>query len=372
MPSEPSGVNVWSPKIADAALVRKFVSLGGQGYVAISIQGAPAGQQVAAVDPDDGTLGLTVWFNDVLAPPPTPSPNPYGVQVLAVTGPDITRVDTGKYCYDIGPALTANRGLLTAVWTYQVDGTPFQFTDHLQVLDPMPLYDSLSDADKLTVEQVTWMFGDLYDSTEGGPHLIEEFQTHWNSERIAQMMAIAVMKANYIGNFGNAPTTWSIGESSITTTVPGQQITNTQTLPDGTVNTVTYSTQSSTSGVSSIPSTFSGLIVWGTYVECLRHFRDSYLEIPARPGMDVTYVDRRDYSQRWAAALQTEEAAYRQALTSAKKSLLSLSRGSLLVAGGIYGGSALGIFQAGTYAAQVRSWRFYPAAPAISWGATRH
>jgi hypothetical protein len=51
---------------------------------------------------------------------------------------------------------------------------------------------------------------------------------------------------------------------------------------------------------------------------------------------------------------------------------LNMARGSLLVAGGIYGGSALGVFMSGTYAAQVRSWRFYPAAAAISWGATSH
>jgi hypothetical protein len=104
----------------------------------------------------------------------------------------------------------------------------------------------------------------------------------------------------------------------------------------------------------------------------MRHFRDTYTEIPNRPGMDVTYTDRRDYWSRWNQNLQQEEQQWRQAVKAAKMSMLSLSRGSLLVAGGIYGGSALGIFQAGTYAAQVRSWRFYPAAPAIAWGSTRH
>jgi hypothetical protein len=259
------------------------------------------------------------------------------------------------------------------VWNYQVNGVPFTFTDHLQVLDSMPLYDTLSDQERGTVEQVTWMFADMYDSTEGGPHLIEEFQTHWGYERIAQLMRIAVMKANYIGNYGNPPTSWSVGGGTDATTVAGQQVTNTQTLPDGTTTTTTYYTSSSSSGGSSgVPANFYGLVVWGTYIECLRHFRDSYTELPARPGMDVVYTDRRDYWNRWAQNLQTEEQAYNQALARAKRSLLSMSRGSLLVAGGIYGGSALGIFQAGTYASQVRSWRFYPAAPAISWGATRH
>lgn len=366
MPQEPSGISIYSPKIRDEALVRKFVSLNGTGYIAISIQNG-----ATPVDPDADTLQVVVWFNDVLSG--TASTNPYGTAVLTITQDDITRDDVGKFHYLMGPALTGNRGLITAVWTYQVGGVAFQFIDHLQVLEPMPVYDSLSDAEKFTVEQVTWMFGDMYDSTEGGPHLIEEFQTHWNYERIAQMMRLAVMKMNYIGNFNNPPTTWQVGASAQGSTISGQQVTKTQTLPDGTVNTVTYSTSSSTQGGSSaVPATMTGLVVIGTYVECLRHFRDSYTEIPQRPGMDVTYVDRSQYWQRWGGSLQEEEANWMKMVKSAKMSMLSMSRGSLLVAGGIYGGSAHGVFQSGMYAAQVRSWRFYPAAPAISWGATSH
>ena len=365
MPQEPSGVSIFSPKIRDEALVRKFVSQYGTGYVAISIQ-----QGATPVDPDPDTLAVAIWWNDVLASPS--ATNPYGTQVLTVTADSLARDDVGKFHYNIGPAYTANRGLLTAIWTYQVNGVAFQFIDHLQVLDPMPLYDTLAPSEKYIVEQVTWMFGDLYDSTEGGPHLIEEFQTHWDYERIAQMMSIAVQKANFVGNYGNPPTTWSVGAAVQGSVIQGQQVTNRQVLPDGTINEVTYTTQSSTVGGGGIPSNFYGLIVWGTYIECLRHFRDSYTEIPQRPGMDVTYVDRTQYMQRWASNLQAEEQNYRQALTQAKLSLLSLSRGSLLVAGGIWGGSALGIFRSGTYAAQVRSWRMYPAAPAISWGATSH
>lgn len=367
MPNEPSGVGVWTPKIADEALVRKFLSLGGQGYVAISIQNG-----ATSVDPDANTLNLAIWFNDVLTAPS--ATNPYGTQVATVAADAITRTDVGKFYYDIGPGLTANRGLVTAIWTYQVAGVAFQFTDHLQILDPMPLYDTLDDQERSVVEQVSWQFGDLYDSTEGGPHLMEEFQTHWGYERIAQMMAIAVQKMNYLGNFGNAPTAWSVGNlGNSGFNIPGQQVTNTQTMPDGTVLSTTYTTRSSQiGGGSGIPSSMYGLTIWGTYVECLRHFRDSYTELPARPGMDAVYTDRRDYWSRWNSNLQAEETNYRTAVTQAKMANLSLSRGSLLVAGGIYGGSALGVFQYGTYAAQVRSFRFYPAAPAISWGATAH
>lgn len=365
MPAEPSGVSIYTPKLRDEALVRKFVSLNGHGYVAISIQNG-----ATPVDPDPGTLALAVWFNDPLVTASTV--NPYGSQVATITSAAITKAETGKYYYNLGPGLTANRGLLTAIWTYLVGGVAFQFIDHLQILDPMPLYDTLTDAEKMVVEQVTWMFGDLYDSTEGGPHLIDEFQTHWGYERIAQMQRVAVSRMNYIGNFGNAPTSWAVGMGSSNVTVPGNQVTQTTTLPNGTVTTVTYSTASSTTVTSGVPANMAGLALFGTYIECLRHFRDSYTELPNRPGMDATYTDRRDYWSRWSANLQAESASWEQMVKRAKMSLLGMSRGALLVGGGIYGSSALGVFQAGTYASQVRSWRFYPAAPAIAWGSTRH
>jgi len=368
MASEPSGVGVWSPKIRDEALVRKFLSQYGNGYVAISIQNG-VGEQAQPVDPDTGTLGLTIWFNDVVAGMPVA--NPYGVQMLSVAEDALIRTDVGKFHYNIDPSLTSNRGLITCVWTYTVAGSAFSFTDHLQILDPMPLYDSFSDSEKSVVEQVTWMFGDMFDSTEGGPHLIEEFQSHWNYERIAQMTRLAVQRMNLIGNYNNPPTTWSVGRGTATYTVPGNSVTVTQKMPDGSETTTTYNTSPSTN-TSGVPSNMFPLVVLGARIECMRHFRDSYTEIPNRPGMDVTYTDRRDYWSRWQSNLQAEEQEWTMMVRKAKASLLNLSRGSLLVAGGIYGGSALGIFQAGTYASQVRSWRFYPAAPAISWGATAH
>lgn len=363
MATEPSGVGVYSPKIRDAALVRKFVSLGGRGYVAISIQDG-----ATSVDPDPDTLQLAIWFRDVSGSEPT---NPYGIQTTVVTADSITKDSTGHYYYYLGPEVTSNRGLITVVWSYAVNGETFSFTDHLQVLDPMPLYDSLSEQERSTVEQVSWMFGDLYDSTEGGPHLIEEFQTHWGYERIAQLMAIAVARMNLIGNYANPPTTWTVGHGGVGSSSSNQQVTEV-TRPDGSTLLMYSTSGGSSAGGSAVPGAFAGLVVLGTYIEVLRHLRDSYTEIPNRPGMDVTFTDRRDYWNRWTANLQYEQQNWEMMVRKAKMSLLNLSRGSLLVAGGIYGGSSGGLFQVGTYAAQVRAWRFYPAAPAISWGATRH
>jgi hypothetical protein len=325
--TSPSGESVYSPKIRDQSIVRKFVSQGGRGYVAIDIYNG-----TVSVDPDPGTLTLQVWFNDITA---TPGADPRGTRLLTVTSEEIHREETGKYDYQIGPPNTLYRGLLTAQWNYQVNGIGFAYSDHLQVLNPMPLYESLMDYQKSIVEQVSWMFGDMFDSTEGGPHLIEPFQTHFDYERIAQLMGQAAVKA---GLTGFPIHNWGVG--------PG--------------------------AAEQVPQELSGLMTLGTYYEVVRHLVRSYTEIPAFQGMNVTYTDRRDYSQRWQQILSTEWPDYVRMVKMAKRKMLNLGRGSLLVSGGIYGGNARGIFKSGTYAAQVRGWRFYPASPAINWGATAH
>jgi hypothetical protein len=336
--TDPSGINTYSPKIRDQSIVRKFISQGGTGYIALSIMagipGSVVAQQAGAVDPDTGTLGLTVYFDDVTAAFPVAAP---GTVIATVTADQISKQDVGMYYYEIGPSLTAYRGTLTAVWTYQVDSVPFTFTDHLQILNPMSFYDTLNQQEQSIVEQVSFMVGDVFDSTEGGPQLIEPFQTHYDFERLAQLERLAVTRFNLMSTFSNPPSAYGVG--------PGTQ---------------------------TVPVQAAGLLVIGTYLELVRHLTRSYVEIPAFPGTNVTFVDRRDYFQRWQTIYQTDWPEYQQMVRNFKVGQLDLGRGALLVAGGIYGGSALGVFQAGLYSSQVRSMRFYPAAPAIAWGATSH
>lgn len=328
MPS-PSGVAVYSPKIRDESVVRKFVSQNGRGYVSVGIFSG-----INPVDADTGTISLRLWYNDPTLTVPI-SNDPRGSVVLTVDSIQIIRADVGKYYYDIGPTYTANRGTLTAEWSYQVNGSPFTYTDYLQVLEEMPLWERLTNDERSIVEQVSWMFGDLYDSTEGGPHLVDEFQTHFNYERIAQLYQIALARFN----------------------TTGFPLTN-------------YGLQSIGGDV--FPIGWAGVGVIGTYIETLRHLARSYVEMPNRPNMNVTYVDRTQYQQRWQAILADELPRYDRMVMMTKRPLLGLGRTSMIVSGGIFGGSARGIFQAGMYSAQVRSWRFYPAAPAVSWGATKH
>lgn len=327
MPINPSGIGVVSPKVRDSSVVRRFVSQGGRGYISVGIFNG-----TDPVDPDPDTVSLRVWYRDPTVEFPS-SDDQRGSIVLEADGEDIKRADVGKFYFDIGPELTRQRGVLTAEWTYLVDGKTFQFNDYLQILDQMPFYERLSEQEKAVVEQVSWMFADLYDSTEGGPHLLDEFQTHFGYERIAQLSAIAVTRINTIG-FGR-PTTFGVGPE---TTPP--------------------------------PETFTGLVIIGTYLEVIKHLIRSYTEIPARPNMNVTYVDRRDYAQRWQQIYQMEYPEWKSAVKMAKLSLLNLGRSSLLVSGGMYtSGGRSGPFMLSPWSAQVRAFRFYPAAPAMAWGA---
>lgn len=318
------GPEVYSQKLISQAKVRKFVSQHGHGYLALGIADASRNP----VDPDPGTIALKVWRNTLDDPYATDS---RGTLIVDVQAASIIRDDVGKFHYDIGPQWTGLRGLLSAEWTYQVGGVPITFADDMQILEQMPNYDLLAEDAKLAVERASWFFADLFDSTTGGPWLQENFQTHFDYDRISFLMRIATMKFNVLGY---PVTQYGVEKDS-----------------------------------SAIPGNFSDLLLWGTKLEAIKHLILSYTEIPDFRNMATTYTDRRDYAQRWREVLADEKPDYDKAVKMAKRSLLKLGRGSLLVAGGIYGGGAKGIFVSGMYSAQVRSARFYPAAPSVSWGA---
>ena len=308
------GFGTYSPKAMSYSIARKQVSQGSSGELGLQIVGL-GGELVDATD-ITVTISQDGDFDEISTPPQ---------QIAQFSGSQITRDDLGMYHVNIGPGVTGERGHLAAKWTYEVAGVEFTYTDYLVITEPMPSYDALRPEEKTVVEQVSWMFADLFDSTNGGPNLTENFQTHFNYDRIAQLMRWAMIRINTVGipttNFGLGP------------------------------------------GSTQLPETFHGLLTMGTYLETLLHLVRSYTEQPNLIGMTVTYTDRRDYAQRWKQMYDLEKPAYDKSLIMAKRKLLGLGRGSLLVAGGIYG--SRGWFRSGTYAAQVRSMRFYPASSAI-------
>lgn len=319
----PSGLGVYSPKIRDSSVVRKFVSQHGSGYLGLMIYDGQS-----PVDPVVNSVSLKVWYHNG----EEGEGDPRGELVLSVddhTGTEtIQKESTGRFFYNIGPQHTQNRGVLTAEWSYEVNDKDFTYIDYLQILDQMPVYDSLNDQAKYVIENVSWLFGDLFDSTEGGPWLQENFQTKWGYERLAHLMETAIGRIN----------------------LTGQPPTNYSTRP----------------GSKSLPADWTPLLIWSLRLEVIRHLMRSYTEQPEFRNMDVTYTDRRDYAQRWKMILDDEKPELEKAITVAKRSLLSLSRGSLIVAGGLF--STTGFFKNGWMVGAQRSMRFYPAAPSVSWG----
>ena len=320
------GSEVYSQKLISQAKVRKFASQNGRGYLSIGIVDADR----KPVDPDNNLVRLKLWRNTLTDPAIEDSRGDLVMDTFAPNTPDPVRDDVGKYHFDIGPAYTDRRGLLSAEWSYAVAGTAFTFTDDVQVLEQMPNYELLSEQTKLMVEQASWFFADLFDSTTGGPWLGENFQTHFDYDRMAFLLRMATMKFNVLGY---PVTRYGVAKDD-----------------------------------SAIPANYTDLILWGTKLEAIRHLMTSYVEIPDFRNIATTYTDRRDYLQRWQAILEEEKPEYQKAVKMAKRSLLSLGRGSLLVSGGIYGGTARSIFVPGMYAAMTRSMRFYPAAPSVSFG----
>lgn len=324
----PSGVNVYSPKIRDQAVSRKFVSQYGPGYLALGVVNYGAQEPI---DPDADSITLKVWYNSTVEE--FPSEDPRGTEVISVddhTGNDkILKEDIGKFYYNIGPEHTSERGVLTADWKYTINGESYQFTDYLQILEQMPVYDRLTPENKVVVEQASWFFADLFDSTTGGPWLQENFQSHYDFERMSQLLGHAVTKMNVLG--------WPITNYGVF------------------VN------------EAAIPANMTGLTVWSLKLETIRHLMRSYTEQPNYPGTTITWTDRRDYVQRWKEVLDEEKPEFERAVKMQKRGMLSLARGALLVSGGIWGGSANSIFMngMGIYAAQARSFRFYPASFAV-------
>lgn len=316
----PSGEFIYSPKLRNRSVVRKQLSRYSSQIIGLNIKGFINNTE-SFVDPDAGTVTLTLYLEDN---PDTETP-PGNFLASATDTAGLTHVSTGVYSYTLQPDQTIDATLITGVWTYKVSGAQFKYIDFYQVVDPMPVYESLSSTQQQIVQQTNWMMGDLYDSTDGGPHLIEEFQTKFGFERLAQLLVIACQRLNY-------------ESQPLTKFVVGDQIGN------------------------QLPDQWMGILQWGHYIEVIRHLARSYVEQPQIDGgPGVAYANRRDYLNRWQNILSEEEPDYKHAVRIFKRKQLNLGSGAMLVSGGIFG-RAGGFFRS-SYSAQARSVRFGP----ISW-----
>jgi hypothetical protein len=312
----PDGQYVYSPKVlGQSSRIRRQISLYSSTPVGISIV-----QQGESTDPDisgpDFVIALDIYVKSSFS-----TDDPLG-DLTHVPVEDLTHEDVGIFSFVISPVITQNRCLVTFKWSYTASGIDYVYWDYYEVIEPMPTYDAFSDNEKDIVRIVSEMFEDLYDSVEGGPHLKEEFQTHFGTETVARCMELACHRIN---STSQPYTNYNVG-----------------------------------AGVGdAFPMKFYSVLVMGTYLEVVRHLIRSYTEysvIEGGPG--VAYVDRSSYADKWRAVLNDEKDDYAKAVRSLKRSLLGLGGGSLIVSGGIFGQA--NYFRAGQYAMSARAGRFYP------------
>lgn len=322
-PSVPSGVFVASPKAYYHSITRKQLPRYSSQILGLVIQGMENGE-VVNISPDPNSITLQL---DGQSDPNTQNP-PGNLTLTATESSGITRNADGTVTYFLQPAQITGYSYITATWSYAVQGSLFTYIDYYQVVDPMPIYESLTQTQQLAVQQTLWMIGDLYDSTEGGPHLMEEFQSKFGHERLAQLLLVACQRLNYI----SIPLTQFVIGTQV-----GQQL----------------------------PDKWIGILQWAHYIEVLKHLVRSYTEQPTiEGGPQVAFTNRHDYLGRWQSVLNEEEPDFKHAARMFKRKQLNLGSGAYLVSGGIFG-SAEGFFRS-SYSAQARAARFGP----ITWVAS--
>ena len=315
------GLVNWSPKLRSHSLVWRPLPQGQYGEIGITVQGTEGPVDPSAIrcvltlDPDFDASQT----EDIEVPPEG--------EVIAVFETDqILREEVGIYTIRLTPEHTRQRGNITATWTYTAEGVDSGFVDHFRVTEYMPTYHALRDWEQGAVDTVMFMLGDLFDSTDGGPNLQETYQAKFGPERVAQLLQVALTRIN---TTGQPFTNFGVG--------PGSRETH---------------------------QNLRGMVTIGLYLETVRHLIRSYVEQPSFQNQQINYTDRRDYMTRWQSILQEEGRDFGKQLALAKRTLMGLGGGSLLVSGGIYG-SGRGVFK-GVYGMQTRSARFWPAAPVVS------
>ena len=275
-------------------------------------------------------LGFTVYIGGVAADPDGATmtarlmmENADGT-VTQVNSYTAARESPGVFQVTLSSADTQAPGYAELDWSYAIGGQPQQYASYLQIGPANPHYDALPLAMQDFLNDQVWVrFSDLFDSAGGGPNLQSYFQAHWSRGRVAQLMGIAVQKINAIAQ------PWS-----------------SYTL-DG-------------NGGPQYPIQFwGGLLATYTYVEAVKQLIRAYTEQPAFQGPPVARQDRRDYTDRWRAVLEDEQAELKSQLDVFKIRHIMNGSPKVLVSGGTYGRYAPTRI-AGSVAARPRMWaRFY-------------
>lgn len=210
-----------------------------------------------------------------------------------------TRTDVGTYEITLASTQTDTVRNQDLVWSYSLDGTPQTYRSFMEVGTTSPAYDGLSVGFRGIIESVWSRFADLFDSPEGGPHLLTYYQSHFGRGRLAQLLTTAVGKLN---TAAQPYMTYSTDETR--RPFPYEQ--------------------------------WGALLDQALYIEVIKHLIRSYVEIPSTAGVPVAYLDRRDYMDRWRTVLDMEMREFEAMFDTFKIAHMGLGRPRALVAGGIY------------------------------------
>ena len=208
---------------------------------------------------------------------------------------------TGVYETHLSSDDSATPGHYTLVWRYWMSGVQQEYRTYIEIGPVSPDYDRLCSSMKELISTVWIRFADLYDSPSGGPNLMTYYQTHFNRQRLAQLLRIAIGTLN------------TVAQPHMTYTLCGD-------------------------GGQRFPyHTWGPLLERSLFIEALKHLIRSYVEQPMFVGGAVTRLDRRDYIDRWNIVLSMEEPVFQRQMEVFKIAHMGLGKPAALVAGGIYG-----------------------------------
>lgn len=211
------------------------------------------------------------------------------------------RDDVGVYSLTLGTADTATTGLYDLRWSYLRTGTAQTMDTFFEVGASAPAYDVLPPEMQAVVESVWVRFADLTDSPLGGPHLSTYVQANFSRQRFAQMLVRSIAR---LSAMVQPHANYSVDGVAFPQFPLGQ---------------------------------WGGLLDQALYVEVLKHLRRSYVEQPSPQGVTVSYMDRRDYMDRWGEVLRDESEDLQHMTDVFKIANMGLGNVHALVGGGAFG-----------------------------------
>lgn len=222
--------------------------------------------------------------------------------VLVSSGTQATYESTGTYQYTLSSSNTSILGNYQVNWSYKISGSPRQYQDNFIITDQMPYWQNLTYDERQLVANIVHRLDRSFDSTSGGPYLQEMQQSGFNMyEDVAMIMSTEAMDyCNYEFQPIFQPS-YEVGANAI----------------------------------APWPSTYYGVLATQTYAHFIKHIARNYIEQPMPEGMTATWMNRRDYYNRWWSLYEFEKEIADKQLRQMKRNYMVGSKRSMLVAGGL-------------------------------------